>query len=272
MISTASPIGRALLNKEEGDEALVTTPNGSRRFEVVKLRDDPRRGRSNRSTINVITPDTPDRVYSTRLRTALVLTGSGTSAAYHAGVLRALHEAGVKWISPPAAGLASSARSSPRSTAARGSGKRTGSGKARGASQFYGWREPLRVAGWALAVAAAVLAIPLVLAGSRRRSRHHRSAADARRVVRRGDGGDVSGMRAGSRPCSRRPRCRLSCLGSRCSRASIALGTARWARSEASARGGAVAGPDRESPAACFGGPISSPRPWRTGARPSCGT
>ena len=58
--------------------------------------DDPRRGRSNRSTINVITPDTPDRVYSTRLRTALVLTGSGTSAAYHAGVLRALHEAGVK--------------------------------------------------------------------------------------------------------------------------------------------------------------------------------
>src|SRR4249920_2482817 len=37
MISTASPIGRALLNKEEGDEALVTTPNGSRRFEVVKL-------------------------------------------------------------------------------------------------------------------------------------------------------------------------------------------------------------------------------------------
>ncbi len=37
MISTASPIGRALLNKEEGDEAVVTTPNGSRRFEVVKL-------------------------------------------------------------------------------------------------------------------------------------------------------------------------------------------------------------------------------------------
>jgi|SRR5687768_2568109 transcription elongation factor GreA len=37
MISTASPIGRALVNKEEGDEALVTTPNGSRRFEIVKL-------------------------------------------------------------------------------------------------------------------------------------------------------------------------------------------------------------------------------------------
>ena len=37
MISTASPIGRALLNKEEGDEVLVTTPNGARRFELVKL-------------------------------------------------------------------------------------------------------------------------------------------------------------------------------------------------------------------------------------------
>ncbi len=37
MISTASPIGRALVNKEEGDEVNVTAPNGSRRFEVVKL-------------------------------------------------------------------------------------------------------------------------------------------------------------------------------------------------------------------------------------------
>ena len=37
LISTASPIGRALLNKEEGDEVAVTTPNGSRRFEIVKL-------------------------------------------------------------------------------------------------------------------------------------------------------------------------------------------------------------------------------------------
>lgn len=37
MISTASPIGRALLNKEEGDEVAVTTPNGARKFELVKL-------------------------------------------------------------------------------------------------------------------------------------------------------------------------------------------------------------------------------------------
>jgi len=37
LISTASPIGRALLNKEEGDEIIVTAPNGRRKFELVKL-------------------------------------------------------------------------------------------------------------------------------------------------------------------------------------------------------------------------------------------
>jgi transcription elongation factor GreA len=37
MISTSSPIGRAILNKEEGDEVKVTTPNGTRRFEIVKI-------------------------------------------------------------------------------------------------------------------------------------------------------------------------------------------------------------------------------------------
>ena len=29
MISTSSPIGRAILNKEEGDEIKVTTPSGN---------------------------------------------------------------------------------------------------------------------------------------------------------------------------------------------------------------------------------------------------
>ena len=37
LISTSSPIGRAILNKEEGDEINVTTPNGPRTFELVKL-------------------------------------------------------------------------------------------------------------------------------------------------------------------------------------------------------------------------------------------
>jgi transcription elongation factor GreA len=38
LISTASPIGRALLNKEAGEDVVVKTPNGAeRRFEVTKL-------------------------------------------------------------------------------------------------------------------------------------------------------------------------------------------------------------------------------------------
>jgi transcription elongation factor GreA len=37
MISTTSPIGRAFLNKEEGDTVAVTTPGGRREFEIVKL-------------------------------------------------------------------------------------------------------------------------------------------------------------------------------------------------------------------------------------------
>jgi transcription elongation factor GreA len=36
-ISTASPIGRSLLGKEEGDEVRVPTPKGVRVFEVLKL-------------------------------------------------------------------------------------------------------------------------------------------------------------------------------------------------------------------------------------------
>ncbi len=37
LISTSSPIGRALLNREEGDEVSVSTPAGARRFEIMKL-------------------------------------------------------------------------------------------------------------------------------------------------------------------------------------------------------------------------------------------
>ena len=37
MISTSSPIGRAILNKEEGDEIKVVTPNGTKTFELIKL-------------------------------------------------------------------------------------------------------------------------------------------------------------------------------------------------------------------------------------------
>ena len=37
LISTSSPIGRAIVGKTEGDEIKVVTPNGTRRFEIDKL-------------------------------------------------------------------------------------------------------------------------------------------------------------------------------------------------------------------------------------------
>jgi transcription elongation factor GreA len=37
LISTSSPIGRAILNKEEGDDIRVTTPQGNRTFELIKV-------------------------------------------------------------------------------------------------------------------------------------------------------------------------------------------------------------------------------------------
>jgi len=37
LISVASPIGRALVGKEEGDDVVAPTPSGTRKFEILKL-------------------------------------------------------------------------------------------------------------------------------------------------------------------------------------------------------------------------------------------
>lgn len=37
LISSSSPIGRAILNKEPGDEVVVTTPAGTRKFAITNL-------------------------------------------------------------------------------------------------------------------------------------------------------------------------------------------------------------------------------------------
>lgn len=111
----------------------------------------------------MITPDSPDRQYSTRLRTALVLTGSGTAGAYHAGVLRALHEAGIKVDIVAGRGIGAASAM----FAAIDGGPRlwepNGIWKSAAAARFYGWRTPLRAAGWAIVAACAILAIPVAL-------------------------------------------------------------------------------------------------------------
>ncbi len=111
----------------------------------------------------MITPDSLERAYSTRLRTALVVTGSGSAGAYHAGVLRALHEAGIKIDVVAGRGIGALTAL----FAAVDGGARlwdaTGIWKGAAATRFYGWRAPLRAAGWAGVAGAAIMAIPLLL-------------------------------------------------------------------------------------------------------------
>lgn len=111
----------------------------------------------------MITPDSPERIYSTRLRTAVVLSGSGTAGAYHAGVLRALHEAGVRTDIVAGRGMGAATAM----FAAVDGGARlwdgTGIWKGTRVSSFYPWRLALRAAGSALVVAAALLLFPVLL-------------------------------------------------------------------------------------------------------------
>jgi hypothetical protein len=111
----------------------------------------------------LITPESPDRQYSTRLRTALVLTGSGTAGAYHAGVLRALHEAGIKidLVAARGAGVVGAMFAAMDGAARLWDEK--GLWRSASARRYYRWRPALRFAGWAIVAAAAILAIPLLL-------------------------------------------------------------------------------------------------------------
>ena len=82
-----------------------------------------------------------------------MLSGSGTAGAYQAGVLRALHEAGIKidLVAGRGAGVIGAMFS------AMDGGSRlwddNGVWRRAAASRYYPWRGPLRIAGWALAAA-----------------------------------------------------------------------------------------------------------------------
>jgi hypothetical protein len=99
--------------------------------------------------------------YSPQRRTALVLSGTGTAGAYHAGVLRALHEAGVKLDVVAGRGvgvvgaLFAAVDGAPRLWDDKGFWK---GGTVR---HFYPWRPTLRLAVTALAVSALLVALPL---------------------------------------------------------------------------------------------------------------
>jgi hypothetical protein len=101
--------------------------------------------------------------YSPDRRTALVLCGTGTHGAYHAGVLQAFQEAGVKidLIAGHGIGAAGAA------VAAIDGGSRlwdaNGIWRSTAPTAFYRWRPLLRVAGWLAIVLAFILLIPVIV-------------------------------------------------------------------------------------------------------------
>jgi hypothetical protein len=101
--------------------------------------------------------------YSPARRTAVVLTGTGTAGAYHAGVLRALHEAGVRIDLVAGRGIGALGAM----FAAIDGGSRLwdadGFWRSNGVERLYGWRPRLQAAGWALAAAGAFLLLPVAL-------------------------------------------------------------------------------------------------------------
>ncbi len=103
-----------------------------------------------------------DTGYSPHRRTALVLTGTGTAGAYHAGVVRALHEAGVKvdLVAGRGIGVVGAAFA-----AVDGAERLWASGglwDGSGTERLYRWRVALRMAAWVLAVTLAAVVLPMV--------------------------------------------------------------------------------------------------------------
>src|SRR5690349_12514913 len=99
--------------------------------------------------------------YSPELRTAVVFSGTGTAGAYHAGVLRALQEAGVKIDLVAGCGMGVVAAL----FAAIDGGARlwepAGLWRGDAASRLYPWRPVARLAGWTAIAILGVLAVPL---------------------------------------------------------------------------------------------------------------
>src|SRR5471032_560958 len=94
--------------------------------------------------------------YSPQRRTALVLTGTGTAGAYHAGVLRALHEAGVKLDIVAGRGVGVVGALFAAVDGAQRLWDEGGFWQAPAVQRLYRWRAVPRVMVWALGIALAI--------------------------------------------------------------------------------------------------------------------
>jgi hypothetical protein len=110
----------------------------------------------------VTSPAHPSRdAYSPQSRTALVLTGSGTAGAYHAGVLRAFQEAGVKVdvVAGTGMGVASAVFAAVDGGAQLW--EADGFWRSAATRRYYRVRPALRAAAWAFAGSLSVVLLPV---------------------------------------------------------------------------------------------------------------
>src|SRR3954470_8618515 len=91
--------------------------------------------------------------YSPQRRTALVLSGTGTAGAYHAGALRALHEAGVKIDVVGGRGIGAVDALFAAVDGAARLWEENGYWRAPGVRALYPWRMAPRIAAMAVALA-----------------------------------------------------------------------------------------------------------------------
>ena len=101
--------------------------------------------------------------YSPGLRTALVLTGTGTAGAYQAGVLRAVQEAGVKIDIVAGRGIGAAGAIFSAIDAGDQLWDDADGWPAEGVSRFYRWRWTLRLAALALGLALGAFLVPLAV-------------------------------------------------------------------------------------------------------------
>src|SRR5438093_10598071 len=101
--------------------------------------------------------------YSPQRRTALVLSGTGTAGAYHAGVLRALHEAGVKLDVVAGRGVGVIGAVFAAVDGAQRLWDEKGFWHAPAVRTMYGWHTLPRLIVGALAVSVAIVAVPLAV-------------------------------------------------------------------------------------------------------------
>jgi hypothetical protein len=109
------------------------------------------------------TPPSTTDTYAPILRTALVLTGTGTAGAYHAGVLRALHEAGVKLDVVAGRGVGVIGAVFAAVDGAQRLWDEKGFWHAPAVRAMYGWHTLPRLIVGALAVSVAIVAVPLAV-------------------------------------------------------------------------------------------------------------